>query len=130
IGTITNKFLSFTMVLGIAFLLLVSLVISAGVSALNQFTTDLFPGAEALFQVINLVVSFGVITLLFAAIYKVLPDKDIAWNEVCIGAAFTAFLFTLGKFLLGWYLGRSSFGSTDGAAGAFVLILVWIYYAS
>lgn len=127
---IKDRFFSFTMVLGVGFLLLVSLVISTALSAINTFAVGLLPGTEILFQVLNQVISFLVITLLFAMIYKVLPDVKIAWRDVWVGAAITALLFTIGKFLIGLYLGNSSISSTYGAAGSFAVILVWIFYSA
>ena len=130
LGMVKDRFLSFTMVLGIGFLLLVSLIISAVLSALNPYLTDLLPGSIYLIQILNVVISFGVITLLFAMIYKVLPDVKIAWGDVWIGAAVTSLLFTLGKFLIGLYLGNSSAGSAYGAAGSLVVLLLWVYYSA
>ncbi len=127
---IRQRFVSFTMVLGICFVLLVSLVISAAVSALNSVLAVHVPGQETILQIINLIISFGVITLLFAAIYKVLPDVEISWKDVWVGAAVTALLFTIGKYLLGLYLGKSSVASGYGAAGSFVLLLLWIFYSA
>lgn len=129
-NNVKKRFLSFTMVLGIGFLLLVSLVITAALSAVDSFTTGLFPGFELLFQVANLLVSFGVITLLFALIYKILPDAKMAWRDVWLGAAVTALLFSIGKLLIGLYLGRASVTSTFGAAGSLVVVLLWIYYSA
>lgn len=128
-ATIEKRVTSLTMVLGIGFLLLVSLVISTALSALGNYMSGLLPGADLLWQVINFIVSFGVITLLFAMIYKFLPDVEIAWRDVWIGAAVTALLFTIGKFLLSWYIGSSSIGSVYGAAGSLAILLVWIYYS-
>jgi membrane protein len=130
LATLKKRFLSMTMVLGIGFLLLVSLVLSAALSIVGNFFSGVLPGGEALWQVVNFVVSFAVITLLFAAIYKVLPDVEIQWRDVWIGAAVTAFLFTVGRFLIGLYMGYSSVGSTFGAAGSLLVLLVWIYYAA
>lgn len=130
IGMIKERFLSFGMILGIAFLLLVSLVVSAGLSALGKFLSDLLPGFTHILQVVNFIISFGFITVLFAMIYKLLPDIKIAWSDVWIGAAVTSLLFTIGKFLIGLYLGRSSIASPYGAAGSLVIILVWVYYSA
>ena len=130
VGTARKRLLSMSMVLGIGFLLLVSLVLSAGLAALGKFFSGLLPGAEALWQGVEFAVSFGVVTLLFAAIYKVLPDAEIAWRDVWVGAAVTAVLFALGKLLIGLYLGHASVGSTYGAAGSFLVLLVWIYYSA
>ena len=126
--TIRARFLSFTMVLGIAFLLLVSLVISTVLTALNHWAHSALPGADWVWQVINLAVSFVVTTLLFAAIYKVLPDAEIAWRDVWPGAVVTALLFTGGKFLLDWYLTNA--GSAYGAVGSLVVFLLWVYYSA
>ena len=127
---IKDRLLSFAIVLGIGFLLLVSLIISAVLSALGKFMVGLLPAQETIWQGINSVVSFGVITLLFAMIFKVLPDVKIAWRHVWIGAIITALLFSLGKFLVGLYLGRSSVASAYGAAGSLVIVLLWVYYSA
>jgi membrane protein len=130
LATIKAQLLSFTMVLGIGFLLLVALVISAVISALSTFINGLFGNTEFVLQVLNFVISFGFITLLFALIYKVLPDVDIEWRDVWIGAAFTSLLFTIGKTLIGLYLGNSGVTSTYGAAGSLVVILLWVFYSA
>jgi membrane protein len=117
-------------VLGIAFLLLVSLVISAAVAYIGDIFFRFFPQQEFLLQAINFVVSFGIITVLFALIYKILPDVKIAWRDVWLGAAVTSLLFVIGKLLIGLYLGNSTIGSAYGAAGSFVVLLVWIYYSA
>ena len=127
---IFGRFLSFTMILGIGFLLLVSLVISAGLSAVQETIGNAIPVSEILLQIVNLVISVGVITVLFAMIFKLLPDAEIAWRDVWLGAFVTALLFSLGKFLIGIYLGNSSVGSSFGAAGSLVLLLLWIYYSA
>ncbi|HBY97286.1 MAG TPA: ribonuclease BN [Chloroflexi bacterium] len=129
-GAITDRFVSFTMVLGIGFLLLVSLVLSAVLTGLATFFGDVLPIPGFVLQIVDFVVSFAVITLLFAMIYKVLPDVEIAWGDVWIGAAMTSLLFTIGKFLIGLYLGRSAVTSTYGAAGSLVVILLWVYYSA
>ena len=128
--TIFDRFLSFTMILGIGFLLLVSLVISAGLSAFQRTLGNAFPLSEFIWQMINLIVSVGVITILFALIYKFLPDAEIAWRDVWLGAFVTALLFSIGKLLIGIYLGNSAVASSFGAAGSLVLLLVWIYYSA
>jgi membrane protein len=130
LGMIKDRFLSFTMVLGIGFLLLVSLIVSAVLSALNPYLKDLLPGSIYWIQILNFIISFGVITLLFAMIYKILPDVEIAWDDVWIGAVVTSLLFNLGKFLIGLYLGNSSAGSAYGAAGSLVILLLWVYYSA
>jgi membrane protein len=127
---IRQRILSFGMVLVVGFLLLVSLVVNALLAGLEQFMIGLLPGMEVLLHILNLVISFGIITLLFAMIYKFLPDVDIEWRDVWIGAAFTALLFTIGKFAIGMYLGRSGVASAYGAAGSLVVILLWVFYSA
>lgn len=112
------------------FLLLVSLAASAAVSALGDWLTARSPALEALVELINVVVSLCVITLLFAAIYKILPDRRLHWHDVLIGAFFTALLFTAGKSLIGFYIGTAGVARGFGAAGTLVVILVWIYYSA
>jgi membrane protein len=127
---IKNRFISLLAVLGTGFLLLISLVISAGLSAIGTTLEHVLPFPEFLLQIINFIVSFAIITLLFAMIYKLLPDLSIQWNDVWIGAIITSLLFTIGKFFIGLYLGKSDVGLAYGAAGSFVVILIWVYYAS
>jgi membrane protein len=129
-GVIRDRFLSFTMVLGVAFLLLVSLILSAALSAAGHFFADSIPAGEFVWEAVNFLISIGIITLLFALIFRVIPDVDIEWRDVWTGAAVTALLFTLGKFLLGLYLGKSATTSAYGAAGSLVALAVWVYYAS
>ncbi|MGH8718990.1 MAG: YhjD/YihY/BrkB family envelope integrity protein [Burkholderiales bacterium] len=130
VALVRTRLLSFGMVLGIGFILLVSLVLSAAISALGQWWGPVFGGWEALLQVINLVVSLAIFTGLFAMIYKILPSVKISWHDVWIGAAATAILFTIGKFLIGLYLGKSGVTSGFGAAGSLVVLLVWVFYSS
>jgi membrane protein len=127
---IFGRLLSFGMILGIGFLLLVSLVISAALSAMQETVGNAIPLSEILLQILNLVISIGVITVLFALIFKFLPDAEIAWRDVWLGAFVTALLFSIGKFLIGLYLGNSTVGSSFGAAGSLVLLLLWIYYSA
>ena len=127
---IFGRLLSFTMILGIGFLLLVSLVISAALSAVQETIGNAIPISEILLQILNLIISIGVITVLFALIFKFLPDAEIAWRDVWLGAFVTALLFSLGKFLIGIYLGNSTVGSSFGAAGSLVVLLLWIYYSA
>jgi membrane protein len=125
-----KRLLSFSMVLVIAFLLLVSLVISTILVILGNYLRGLVPGFTYLWQVTNFFVSFGIVTLLFAMIFKILPDAKIAWRDVWMGAAITAVLFNIGKSLLGFYLGHTTFASAYGAAGSLVIILTWVFYSA
>jgi len=127
---IIDRFLSFTMILGIGFLLLVSLVISTGLSATQETISSTIPLSEIVLQTVNLIISIGAITLLFAMIYKILPDAEIAWRDVWVGAFVTSILFSLGKTAIGLYLGNSTVASSFGAAGSLVLLLLWIYYSA
>ena len=130
IGFITKRILSFSMVLVIGFLLLVSLVLSAALSALGNFNSNLLPEFSYFWQILNQAISFGIIIVLFAMIYKYLPDVKISWSDVWIGAFITSLLFVIGKYALGLYLGRSSLGSTYGAAGSLIVLLAWVYYSA
>lgn len=125
-----DRFISLMAVLGTGFLLLISLVISAGLSAIGATLGQFLPVPEFLLQIINFFVSFAFVTLLFAMIYKLLPDISIHWGDIWIGAVMTSPLFTIGKFLIGFYLGKSDVGIAYGAAGSLVVILIWVYYAS
>lgn len=128
---IRDRFLSFAAVFGTGFLLLVSLIVSAALSAMSKyFTPASMPGGPALWMAANTLVSLVFIALLFALIFKWLPDVKIDWRDVWTGAALTAILFTIGKYLIGLYLGRSSTTSAYGAAGSLVVILVWVYYST
>jgi membrane protein len=124
------RLLSFGMILVLAFLLLVSLVLSAALSALGKWWGGWFEGWAVLLEVINFIASFAITTGLFALIYKFLPRAEIVWRDVWIGAAVTALLFAIGKFLIGLYIGRSGIASGFGAAGSFVVLLVWVYYST
>jgi membrane protein len=124
-----ERMFSFALVLAIGFLLLVSLAINACISALGAFSAHAFPLSEGLLHIANTLLSFIVITGLFAAIYRILPDIRIEWRDVALGAAVTSLLFTLGKLLIGLYLGNASFASTYGAAASIVLLIVWVYYS-
>jgi membrane protein len=130
LGVLRQRFFSFTMVLGVAFLLLVSLLLSAVLTAVGHFLEHSLSGGEALWHVINFVISFAAITGLFALLFKVVPDVTIQWRDVWMGAAFTALLFTIGKFALGLYLGRASVASPYGAAGSMIVLVIWVYYAA
>ena len=126
LGILKDRFLSFTMVLGTGFLLLVSLILTAAVSV---FASQL-PGAAALGQIAESGISFVVIALLFAMIFKILPDVKIDWGDVWIGAIVTAILFVLGKALIGVYLAKGAIASSYGAAGPLIMILIWVYYSA
>ena len=123
-----DRFLSFTLVVGIGFLLLVSLVISAALAALGSVTARYV--SPSLLHGVNFLVSFGVITVLFAMIFKILPDAKIGWRDVWLGAAVASLLFSAGKFIIGLYLGKSGMASAYGAAGSLVIVLVWVYYSA
>lgn len=127
---VRDRMRAFAVVLGVGFLLVVSLLISAILAAASEYLNQQVAGMPVVWQGVNLVASFVVVTLLFAMIYKYLPDVKITWRDVAIGAVVTALLFTLGKFLIGMYLGQMAIGSTYGAAGSFVVLLVWIYYSA
>jgi membrane protein len=129
-GFIVQRLLSFAALVGIGFLLLVSLIISAGLDAAGKWMGGVNSAHEVIWQIVDAIVSLGIITLLFAMIFKILPDVIIAWRDVWIGAVITAVLFIFGKFLLGAYLGRSSFSSAYGAAGSFIVVLMWVYYSA
>jgi membrane protein len=129
-STLRERFFSFAMVLGVGFLLLVSLMVNAWLSAMTRYVQAALPLPPFVIQAANFVVGFLVTTVLFALIYKVLPDVQIAWSDVAIGAAVTSLLFTIGKTLIGLYLGASSIASTYGAAGSLVILLAWVYYSS
>ncbi|MEO1432839.1 MAG: YihY/virulence factor BrkB family protein [Cyanobacteria bacterium J06633_8] len=130
IQTLRKRFLSFAMVGGVGFLLVVSLIVNTGLAVMLNYFSDLVPGIHVLWQMANFVISFAVITFLFAIIYKFIPDVKIHWNDVWVGSAITSLLFVIGKSLLGLYLGNGSFGSAYGAAGSLVVLLAWINYAA
>ena len=124
---VRTRLLSFGMVLCVAFLLTVSLVVTAAIAAMGRY---MFGGTEVVLQTLNLLASLLVITLLFASIYKILPKTPIAWRDVWEGALFTSILFAIGKLLIGLYIGKSSVASAFGSAGPFVALMVWIYYST
>ena len=130
LGIIRDRSLSFGFILVVGFLLLVSLLLTAGIAFVGKQFGAMVPGTEALIQILNSILSLAVITLLFGMMFKILPDANIAWRDVWIGAFITALLFTLGKFALGFYLGRSGVASSYGAAGSLIVLLVWVYYSS
>ena len=130
LGIIRDRILSFGFTLVVGFLLLVSLLLTAAIAFVGQQFEAMIPGMEALIQLVNSILSLVVITLLFAMMFKILPDANIRWRDVWIGAFITALLFTLGKLALGFYLGRSGVASSYGAAGSLIVLLLWVYYSS
>jgi len=128
---IINRLLSFSIVVSLGFLLLVSLIINGVLEGFMDHLKTMFPNlAVVAVYIINLVITFGVTTVLFAIIFKVLPDAKIRWKDVMVGSMATAVLFMLGKFAITFYIGSSNIGSTYGAAGSLVVLLVWVYYSS
>lgn len=127
---VRSRFFSFTMVLSVAFLLLVSLVLTSVLSAVGTFFSGSLPGGETLWQVINFCISLAIVAGLFAVIFKYIPDATISWRDVWLGGVVTAALFTIGKFALGVYLGKAAVGSAYGAAGSLIALVVWVYYAA
>jgi membrane protein len=129
-GIIKDRFLSFTIVLGVAFLLLVSLILSVVITITSDYLSLLLPGGELIAWSLNFAISLTVVTLLFALIFKILPDVELSWRDVIWGAFWTAVLFTIGKTLLGLYLGQSDVANAFGPAGSLIVILIWVYYSS
>ena len=127
---VKERLLSFAMVLAVGFLLLVSLMVSAAVAAFGETALGGLSDAAVVIEGLNVLVSLVVVTLLFAATFKILPEAPVAWPDVWVGAIATAVLFTLGKSLIGLYLGRTGIGSPYGAAGSLVVMTVWVFYAS
>jgi membrane protein len=127
---IRARFFSYAMLLAIGFLLLVSLIVTTLLSAITKYFGDLLPYLSAIWPALDLTSSFALVTLLFAMIYKILPDVNITWKDALIGAALTSFLFSVGKFLIGLYLGRSTVAAAYGAAASVVTILLWVYYSA
>ena len=129
-GLVRARLLSFGMILGIAFLLIVSLVLSAAIAALGRWWGSWFNGWEILLQGVNLLVGFALTTGVFAKIYKLMPRVDVRWHDVWLGAATTSLLFTIGRFLIGLYIGKSGIASGFGAAGSVAIVFVWVYYSA
>ena len=129
-GLIRGRMLAFGMVLGVAFLLLVSLVVSAAITALGTLWSAVFGGWEMVLQIVNIVVSLIVFTAVFAMIYRFLPRVSVDWRDVWTGAAITSVLFVIGKVLIGFYIGTAGVASGFGAAGALAALLVWVYYSA
>jgi membrane protein len=127
---VRSRLLSFGMILGIAFMLMVSLVLSAAISALGKWWGGFFGTWELLLQLVNILVGFALTTTVFAMIYKLMPRVDVRWHDVWWGAAITALLFSVGRFLIGLYIGKSGIASGFGAAGSIAIIFVWVYYSA
>ena len=121
---------SLGLVAATGFLLLVSLLVSAALAALSTWAREMMPGMTVLLGVASFLLSYLLVTLLFAAIYKILPDRDLTWRNVAVGAAVTSLLFTIGKALIGWYVGSSTIATSYGAAGALLVVLLWVYYSA
>jgi membrane protein len=124
------RFFSYAMLLAIGFLLLVSLIVTTILSAVSKYFGHLLPSLALIWPAVDIAASFALVTLLFAMIYKILPDIDLAWRDAVLGAALTSLLFSLGKLLIGLYLGRSTVAAAYGAAGSVVTILLWVYYSA
>lgn len=129
-GLIKDRLFSFGMVLSVGFVLLVFLFVSAALAFVGKFFGQVVPMPDAVLQIANFILSFVVITFLFALMFKFVPAVKISWRNVIVGAIGTSLLFTIGKFLLGLYLGKASVGSTYGAAGSLVAVIVWVYYSA
>ena len=129
-GIIKERFLSFTMVLAIGFVLLVSLMLSTMLTTFGDFVGGLVSDTEILLLIVNFLISFAVIALLFTLIFKTIPDVQIAWRDVIVGAILTALLFKIGEYALGFYFDRSDPTSSFGAAGSVILLLLWVYYSA
>jgi membrane protein len=127
---VKSRLLSLSLILAIGFLLLVSLVVSAAITAIGDYLDRIMPGLPAILHIIHLTLAFGFTTVLFAMMFKILPDTHVRWRDVWLGAAATALLFTIGKYLIGLYIGSSHVATTYGAAGALVVILLWVYYSA
>ena len=113
----------------LGFLLIVSLAVNAALKAFGDYLNSVLPIGKILITILNFVLSFALLAILFAAIYKVLPDRRLEWRDVIIGAVVTSILFTIGKSLIGWYLGSSAVATSYGAAGGLILLLLWVYYS-
>jgi membrane protein len=127
---VQRRLLSLTMVLGLSFLLIVSLVLSALLASVSELMGRIMPGFDILLTVANILLSLGILTVLFALMFKYLPDAEIPWRKIWIGAGMTAVLFLIGQFLIGLYLGNTDVGSAFGAAGSLVILLLWVYYST
>ena len=131
VAFLKNRFLSFSVIVGLGFLLLVSLVINSLIEGFNSKLQVLLPGISIIiFYIINIMITIVVSTIIFAFIFRVLPDADIQWKDVIVGAIFTSLLFMLGKFAISFYISKSNVGTTFGAAGSIIILLLWVYYSS
>jgi len=124
-----TRAIGFGLVAALGFLLIVSLAVSAGLAAFGDYLDSIAPIGKVVLKILNFTFSLALLAVLFAAIYKVLPDRRLQWRDVIIGAFVTAVLFTVGKTLIGWYLGSSAIGSSYGAAGGLIVLLLWVYYS-
>jgi membrane protein len=129
-GLLKGRLLALSLIIGTGFLLIISLVVSAALSALGATLGSRVKGFDQVLQLLDLAVSFGVIAILFALIFKILPDVNLSWRDVGLGAIATSLLFTAGKFAIGAYLGTAKVATAYGAAGSLVLLLLWVYYSS
>ena len=129
-GLLRARLLSFGMIMGIGFLLMVSLLLSAALAALGKWMGPMFVGWEIAANIVNFVISFAMVSVMFALIYKIMPRVRIAWRDVWVGAVVTALLFTIGKLLIGLYIGKSGVASAFGAAGSLVVLLLWVYFSA
>ena len=127
---VRKRISSFLMVLAIGFLFILSLIISAAVSALSRYRVDFLPGSVVLWKNVDFIFSLGLMTFLFCLMFKYVPDAKIAWKDVIVGSVMTALLFMFGKFLLGLYISRGGVGSAYGAAGSLIVLLAWVYYSA
>jgi membrane protein len=127
---VRQKLVGFAAVLAAGFLLILSLAVTAAIAVVEKFFTQLLPIPGSVLQLTNSLVSLALTTFLFALLFRTLPDRRIGWRRVWVGAAVTALLFTIGKYLIGVYLGKASVGSAYGAAGSLVVVLVWVYYSA
>ena len=126
---IRARFISLGLVAAMGFLLIVSLVVSAGLTAFGNYLDTVLPMGKLILPALNFVVSFVLLGVLFGAIYKVLPDRQLQWNDIFIGALITSLLFNIGKSAIGWYIGSSAIASSYGAAGGLIVLLLWVYYS-
>jgi len=129
-GIVKDRLFSFAMVMGVAFLLLVSLILSTALAAVGSFFGSALPGGEAVWHVLNFVISVVVVSGLFGVMFKTVPDAKVEWRDAWVGGLVTSVLFAVGKFLIGLYLGKSTLSSAYGAAGSLVLLVIWVYYSA